>query len=156
MKDFIVSLFPKGRKNRQDNANKVIESNVNQDKYIIAIHPDNINIFDAKVLKEVNNMISLYSNDIVIIVNEAIDTYAKELGDEPFKNVAGAGTILLDLTDKDDTKYVLFRFDLHYANSERYKYIVELKRLEYVSVDDYLDYYNEGIRNGMIKKESKN
>ena len=123
---------------------------IEQSLYNLAINPmllrDN---------KEVAKLMIEYSRTIKILIKDNIETHKDRIGYEPFNITASFNSIFCDDTDKNDIKYFILQLNIYYANLPHCKYVVEIPSIKPISLDEFLDHYNDGLKSGMIPKGSK-
>lgn len=121
-----------------------------QELFRFAMHPSFIN--STPNLAE---LLHLYQYSVKLSVEEGIEKYKTELGIEPFKKHANINSIFCDDTDKNNHIYLLVSFNIYLANDEFCKYVVEMLTLKTISLNEYLDFYNQGLKCGLIATENK-
>ena len=119
--------------------------------YAFGIHPNFYNNSSPNVA----GLLLEYRLSIEASIVEAIEIHKDQIGYEPFKNYANVGGMFCDDFDKDNPIYVKLRYNLFYINNAYLKYGVEMLELKTISLDEYLDHYNDGLKSGMIPKGSK-
>jgi hypothetical protein len=143
MKNIFKRLLPKKDQEKQ------VDLRV-QVLYKLAVHPS---LFNEQ--ESVADLLLTYQQSVEACIKEAIDKNKDKIGYIPFKTHAKMSSIFCDNTDKDNFKYLLIKFNIFYADVELCKYIVEMLTIKTISIDEYLDYYNEGLKCGMIPTENK-
>ena len=146
MKNLFKLLFPS---KKQKEAEKLDFSK--QMLYAFGIHPNFYNNSSPNVA----GLLLEYKLSIEAFIEEAIEMHKDKIGYEPFKNHANVGGIFCDDLDKDNPIYVKLRYNIFYNNNAYSKYVVEMLELKTISLDEYLDCYNDGLKSGMIPKDSK-
>jgi hypothetical protein len=146
MKNLFNKLFPK-QKQKEAEKPDLIE----QSLYNLAINP-----MLLKDNREMTELLIKYGDDIKYVIRDAIEANKERIGYVPFKTTASVSSILFDNADKNDIKYILLKLNIHYVNYPRCKYVVDIPEINPISLDQYLDYYNEGLNCGLIPKGEDN
>lgn len=146
MKNPFKRIFPSKKQKEAENP----EFN-NQKLYHIAIHPNII----ANSGGNIAELLLSYRESIELGIRESIEKYKDQIGYEPFKNHANVGSIFCDDTNADNHLYILIKYNIHYADVDVCKYVIEVLTIRTISLDEYLDHYNEGLKCGMIPKDDK-
>lgn len=144
MKNILIRFFPKKKEQ-----GKQVDLR-NQIMYKLAVHPRLLIGQDPIV-----DLLITYKQSIDACIREAIDNNKDKIGYVPFTKTCTMSSIFRDDTDKDNLIYLLIKFKIFYADMELCKYVVELLTLKPILLDEYLDYYNEGLNCGMIPTETK-